>query len=72
MNESQPRATATSRMCGNCGAQMLGEHCYRCGQPVKGLVRHFGSILGGFLDSVFDFDSRTLRTLGPLFYWPGF
>ncbi len=51
---------------------MLGDHCYRCGQPVKGLVRHFGSILGDFLDSVFDFDSRTVRTLGPLFYRPGY
>ncbi len=50
---------------------MLGDHCYRCGQPVKGLVRHFGSIIGDFLDSVFDFDSRTLRTLGPLLYRPG-
>ncbi len=50
---------------------MLGDHCYRCGQPVKGLVRQFSSIIGDFLDSVFDFDSRTVRTLGPLLYRPG-
>lgn len=50
---------------------MLGDHCYACGQPVKGLVRHFGSILGDFLDSVFDLDSRLLRTLGPLIFRPG-
>lgn len=67
-NEPAPN----SRVCANCGAAMLGEHCYRCGQPVKGLVRHFGSIIGDFLDSVFDFDSRTVRTLGPLLYRPGF
>jgi hypothetical protein len=51
---------------------MLGDHCYACGQPVKGLVRHFGSIVGDFFDSVFDLDSRLLRTLGPLIFRPGY
>ena len=59
------------RRCQNCDAVLLGEHCYACGQPVKGLVRQFGSILGDFLDSVFDLDSRLLRTLGPLVFKPG-
>ena len=59
------------RRCQNCDAVLLGEHCYACGQPVKGLVRQFGSILGDFLDSVFDLDSRLLRTLGPLVLKPG-
>ena len=58
--------------CQNCGVDLLGPHCYRCGQPVKGLVRHFTSIVGDFFDSVFDFDSRTLRTLWPLFTRPGY
>jgi hypothetical protein len=65
-------AQATSRQCGNCGAQLLGEHCYACGQPVKGLVRHFGSILGDFFDSVLNLDARTLRTLAPLLVKPGY
>lgn len=60
-----------SRRCENCGAQLLGEHCYACGQPTKGLVRHFSNIVGDFLDSVFNFDTRTLRTLGPLLFKPG-
>ncbi len=59
-------------LCGNCGAELLGDHCYRCGQPVRGLVRHFSSVVGDFLDSVFNLDSRTLQTLGPLFFRPGF
>jgi hypothetical protein len=62
---------ARSRRCENCGSQLLGEHCYACGQPTKGLVRHFSSIVGDFLDSVFNFDTRTLRTLGPLLFKPG-
>lgn len=57
--------------CGNCGAELRGPHCHACGQPTKGLVRHFSSIVGDFFDSVFDLDSRLLRTMWPLFSRPG-
>jgi hypothetical protein len=59
------------RRCQNCGELLLGEHCYACGQPTKGLVRHFSSIIGDFMDSVFELDSRILRTVGPLLFKPG-
>ena len=65
-------APTTARRCDNCGSPLLGEHCYACGQPTKGLVRHFSSIIGDFFDSVFNFDTRTLRTLGPLLTRPGY
>ncbi|MCK7592482.1 DUF3667 domain-containing protein [Pseudomarimonas salicorniae] len=65
-------AQPVQRRCENCQRELLGEHCYACGQPTRGLVRHFGSILGDFFDSVFDLDSRIFRTLGPLFFRPGF
>ena len=65
-------AAATPAACQNCGTPLLGEHCYACGQPVKGLVRHFGSILGDFLDSVFNIDARVFRTLWPLWARPGY
>ena len=58
--------------CGNCGTPLLGPHCYHCGQPIQGLVRHFSSIIGDFLDSVLDFDARIFRTAWPLFGRPGF
>ena len=61
-----------TRRCENCGVPLQGEHCYACGQPTKGLVRHFSSILGDFFDTVFNIDSRVLRTIGPLLYKPGF
>jgi len=60
------------RACENCGAALLGDYCYSCGQPVKGLVRHFSSILGDFLDSVFNIDARFPHTIWPLFAKPGF
>ncbi|MBY4598967.1 DUF3667 domain-containing protein [bacterium BD-1] len=68
-----PNGTAApERRCQNCGVPLLGEHCYACGQPTKGLVRHFTSIIGDFMDSVFELDSRILRTLGPLLFKPGY
>src|SRR5690606_7455946 len=57
--------------CGNCGTPMQGDFCYRCCQPVRGLVRHFSSIVGDFFDTVFELDSRMARTLGPLLIRPG-
>jgi hypothetical protein len=60
------------RACENCGKPLLGDYCYQCGQPVKGLVRHFSSILGDFLDSVFNIDARFPHTIWPLFAKPGY
>ena len=65
-------AQPAARRCENCGAPLYGEHCYACGQPTKGLVRQFSSILGDFLDTVFNIDSRVLRTIGPLLARPGY
>jgi len=65
-------AAVTDRPCENCGAALLGEYCYRCGQPIKGLVRHFSSIMGDFLDSVFNIDARFPHTIWPLFAKPGY
>ncbi len=64
-------SNASVGVCGNCGVPLLGPHCHACGQPVKGLVRHFSSIVGDLLDSVFDLDTRIVRTIGPLFAKPG-
>ena len=58
--------------CRNCGTALLGDHCYACGQPLKGLVRPLGNLFGDLLDSVFNVDARILRTLPPLLAKPGF
>ena len=63
---------APDARCQNCGTPLRGPYCFRCGQPVTGMVRQFSTIVGDFLDTVFDFDSRTLRTLGPLLLRPGY
>ena len=72
---SEPTAKASPSSpadCSNCGTPLLGPHCYACGQPINGLVRHFSHIIGDFLDTVFALDSRILRTLAPLLLRPGF
>lgn len=69
---SAPTEPAPARQCENCGAQLLGEHCYSCGQSTRGLVRHFSSIMGDFFDTVLNIDSRVIRTVGPLFAKPGY
>ena len=69
--ESAANATPQAA-CRNCGAALLGDHCYACGQPVKGLVRPLGNLFGDLLDSVFNVDTRILRTIPPLFAKPGF
>lgn len=58
--------------CRNCGETLLGEHCWQCGQPVKGLVRPLPSWIADFLDTVFEYDGRLWRTLGPLLFRPGY
>ncbi|MBS0457871.1 MAG: DUF3667 domain-containing protein [Proteobacteria bacterium] len=62
----------TGARCGNCDALLFGPHCYRCGQPDHGLVRHFSSIVGDFADTVLQIDTRLTRTLAPLLLRPGF
>ena len=74
MGEHDTTPTAplsTGGNCENCGSALLGEFCYACGQPVKGLVRHFTTIIGDFADTVLNWDARLPRTLWPLFVKPG-
>jgi hypothetical protein len=59
-------------ICSNCGTPLLGEHCYHCGQPVKGLVRRFSSVLGDIADTLFEIDTRLTRTVAPLLLRPGY
>jgi Protein of unknown function (DUF3667) len=71
--ESSAAAAAPIRAeCANCGVQLLGPHCYACGQPVKGMVRHLSSILADASDTILNIDSRIFRTLWPLLARPGF
>lgn len=58
--------------CANCGNPLQGKYCYYCGQPVKGMIRPLSGLAADVVDSVFNLDSRILRTIGPLFFKPGY
>ena len=57
--------------CANCGTALSGPYCSNCGQKASDYHRPFWWILGEFLDSVFNYDSRTFRTIWLLFAEPG-
>ena len=59
-------------VCANCGAELLGEYCYRCGQPVKGMIRPLSTMMHDIADTIFNIDSRIFRTLWPLLTRPGY
>jgi hypothetical protein len=69
---AEPAPAAPKILCANCGLELFGPHCYSCGQPVKGMVRHLSSILGDIADTILNIDSRIFRTLFPLYFRPGF
>lgn len=64
--------TPTLSHCANCNAPLHGEYCHDCGQPVKGMIRPLSGLTADVIDSVFNIDSRILRTIGPLYFRPGF
>lgn len=67
---ASPPVPSTGK-CENCGAPLYGRFCYACGQPIQGLVRHFGSVMSDVVDSVLNVDERLFRTIGPLYLRPG-
>ena len=64
-------AAGTGPVCPNCNAPLQGAYCFACGQPRKGTIRPLAGIVADFLDTVFNIDSRTWRTIGPLYFRPG-
>ncbi len=62
-----------SRSCANCGSALAGCFCAACGQEDRNLARTpLRELLQDWLGDTFAFDSRLLRTLGPLLTKPGF
>jgi hypothetical protein len=64
--------SSTLTHCANCNVPLQGEYCHACGQPVKGMIRPLSGLTADVIDSVFNIDSRILRTTGPLYFRPGF
>jgi hypothetical protein len=62
-----PAAPARDLACANCGATLTGAFCATCGQSAESLSRPFLELIEQFLESMFHFDSRGLRSMMRLF-----
>ena len=58
--------------CPNCGQHHSGNYCSNCGQSTKELNRPFGEMFKDLMDSLFEFDTRFVRSLKPLLLKPGY
>lgn len=65
------RGEAGERRCANCGA-FAETYCPVCGQEQKNMHVSFWRLVQDFLDDIFTFDSRLVRSLRPLLARPGF
>lgn len=74
--EVQPVADAEARTapitCPNCGALKQGRFCAVCGQNDRDYLQSLFPVLYHILAETFEADSRVWRTLGGLFFRPGF
>lgn len=74
--EGQPVAGAETRAapiaCPNCGALKQGRFCAVCGQNDRDYLQSLFPVLSHILAETFEADSRVWRTLGGLFFRPGF
>ena len=57
--------------CLNCASPLQGPYCHNCGQPDRHFIRFFPKVLWEMINEAFDLDSKVLRTLMPLLFYPG-
>jgi hypothetical protein len=72
--EGSPRARAAppaGSLCANCGAELFGPYCSRCGQNADLHKRSIGRLLIEGVEGVFHLDGRVMRTVPDLFIHPG-
>ncbi|MEM8798458.1 MAG: DUF3667 domain-containing protein [Pseudomonadota bacterium] len=59
------------KRCLNCGADLRGIYCHRCGQRDLNARRSSITFIADTLDAIFSFEARLWRTLGSLAVFPG-
>jgi hypothetical protein len=56
--------------CENCGAQLLGHWCAKCGQPAIDYRRSFRHVIADLLNEFLNWDSKFFATIGLLLVRP--
>ncbi|CAN5466670.1 DUF3667 domain-containing protein [soil metagenome] len=62
----------TETKCQNCDAEVKDKFCPNCGQENIQVQENFFHLIGEYISDSFQFDSKVLRSLVPLFTKPGF
>ena len=57
--------------CWNCGAELVGAYCHKCGQYATPTHPKMISFLSNYIENVFMLESKTLPTLLNLIFHPG-
>src|ERR1700730_7134916 len=57
--------------CENCGAELHGHYCSKCGQAAVDYHRSFRHVIIDVLDSFLNWDSKFVRSIGLLLWRPG-
>src|SRR6202521_839265 len=57
--------------CENCGAELHGHYCSKCGQAAIDYPRSFRHVIVDVLDSFLNWDSKFIRSIGLLLWRPG-
>ncbi|HET9679741.1 MAG TPA: DUF4286 family protein [Gammaproteobacteria bacterium] len=61
----------STQVCANCGSTLVADYCANCGQEDKDYHISFWRLTHDFMGDNFNFDSRLIRSLKPLFFKPG-
>ena len=73
MNSTESKKIASKPThCLNCGTELKGDFCYKCGQKNKSFQISFKQLISEFLGDYLTFDSKFFRSLKPLLFNPGF
>ncbi len=68
---AKPGRNRPQQECGNCGVQLSGPYCHRCGQPARSFIRALPGLVGEIASETLYYDSRMWRTLRCLLFQPG-
>src|ERR1700747_803070 len=71
-NHLPQSAVPEPRLCDNCGAELSGHYCSRCGQRAETEAHTVGHFMREAIEAFTHFDSRFWGTLRPFVRGPGF
>lgn len=72
LTTQEPLVSSSSKdHCANCGNEMHGPYCARCGQATRHFIKFFPSVMREIVEDTFDIDGRFGRTIWTIMFRPG-